>query len=60
VRQQKHIKAAITAIPEQDWRALEDYPETLIGPPDTTVPTARTIRRRLLSVPDRIARPPDE
>jgi hypothetical protein len=28
VRQQKHIKAAITGIPEQDWVALEDYPET--------------------------------
>jgi hypothetical protein len=27
VRQQKHIKAAITAIPEQDWQTLEDYPE---------------------------------
>jgi len=27
VRQQKHIKAAITAIPEQDWQPLTDYPE---------------------------------
>jgi Transposase DDE domain group 1 len=27
VRQQHHIKAAITAIPEQDWQTLEDYPE---------------------------------
>ena len=27
VRQQQHIKAAITAIPEQDWQTLEDYPE---------------------------------
>jgi hypothetical protein len=27
VRQQKHIKAAITAIPEQDWEPLADYPE---------------------------------
>jgi len=27
VRQQPHIKAAIAAIPEQDWQALEDYPE---------------------------------
>jgi hypothetical protein len=27
VRQQKHIKAAITAIPEQDWQTLIDYPE---------------------------------
>ena len=27
VRQQQHIKAAITEIPEQDWRTLEDYPE---------------------------------
>lgn len=27
VRQQKHIKAAIAAIPEQDWQRLEDYPE---------------------------------
>ncbi|MEA2372513.1 MAG: hypothetical protein QOH12_2907, partial [Solirubrobacteraceae bacterium] len=27
-RQQKHVRAAITAIPEQDWQALEDYPET--------------------------------
>jgi hypothetical protein len=27
VRQQKHIKAAITAIPEQDWQTLEDYPD---------------------------------
>ncbi len=27
-RQQKHVKAAIAAIPEQDWQALEDYPET--------------------------------
>ncbi len=27
VRQQAHIKAAITAIAEQDWQPLEDYPE---------------------------------
>jgi hypothetical protein len=27
VRQQKHIKAAIAAIPEQDWQPLVDYPE---------------------------------
>jgi len=27
-RQHKHIKAAITQIPEQDWQPLEDYPET--------------------------------
>jgi hypothetical protein len=27
VRQQKHIKAAITAIPETDWLPLPDYPE---------------------------------
>jgi hypothetical protein len=27
VRQQKHIKAAITEIPEQDWQTLTDYPE---------------------------------
>lgn len=27
VRQQKHIKTAITAIGEQDWQRLEDYPE---------------------------------
>jgi hypothetical protein len=27
VRQQKHIKAAITAIAEQDWEPLADYPE---------------------------------
>jgi hypothetical protein len=27
VRQHKHIKAAIAAIPEQDWEPLEDYPE---------------------------------
>ena len=27
VRQQQHIKAAITAIPEQDWQTLEDYPD---------------------------------
>src|SRR3954454_2395973 len=26
VRQQQHITAAITAIPEQDWRPLEDFP----------------------------------
>jgi len=156
VRQQKHIKAAITAIPEQDWQPLPDYPEggeaqiaqtmlgrqrlivrrtrllgaqaelwpdwrhfafltnrtdalelvesehrqhaivelairdlkdqalkhfpsgrflanaawtviaaiahnllrwtTLIGLPDTTVPTARTLRRRLLTIPGRITR----
>lgn len=29
---------------------------TLIGLPDTTIPTARTLRRRLLSVPGRIVR----
>ncbi|MGZ6590302.1 MAG: hypothetical protein ACXVHX_39480, partial [Solirubrobacteraceae bacterium] len=29
---------------------------TLIGLPDTIIPTARTIRRRLLSVPGRITR----
>jgi hypothetical protein len=28
VRQQPHIKAAVAAIPEQDWRALPDYPES--------------------------------
>jgi hypothetical protein len=28
VRQQKHVKAAIAAIPEPDWQTLEDYPET--------------------------------
>ncbi len=28
VRQQPPIKAAITAIPEQDWQPLEDYPES--------------------------------
>jgi hypothetical protein len=27
VRQQPHVKTAISAIPEQDWVALEDYPE---------------------------------
>jgi hypothetical protein len=27
VRQQPHIKAAIAAIPEQDWQPLPDYPE---------------------------------
>jgi len=27
VRQQKHIKAAITAIADQDWQTLEDYPD---------------------------------
>lgn len=27
VRQQKHIKAAIAEIPEQDWQPLDDYPE---------------------------------
>jgi len=27
VRQQKHIKTAITAIPEADWQILEDYPD---------------------------------
>jgi hypothetical protein len=27
VRQQKHVKAAIATIPEQDWQTLEDYPE---------------------------------
>jgi hypothetical protein len=156
VRQQKHIKAAIAAIPETDWQPLADYPEggeaqiaqtmlgrqrlivrrtrlvgaqaelwpdwrhfafltnrvdaietveaehrqhavvelairdlkdqalahfpsgkflanaawtviaalshnllrwtTLIGLPDTTIPTARTIRRRLLTIPGRITR----
>jgi Transposase DDE domain group 1 len=28
VRQQKHIKAAIALIAEQDWQTLEDYPES--------------------------------
>ena len=27
ITQQKHIKTAITAIPEQDWQTLEDYPD---------------------------------
>ena len=27
VRQQPHVKAAIAAIPEQDWHTLQDYPE---------------------------------
>src|SRR5438067_6284134 len=156
ITQQQHIKAAIAAIPDQDWQTLEDYPEggqaqiaqtmigrqrlivrrtrlvgaqaelwpdwrhhafltnrtdalevveaehrqhavvelairelkdqalahfpsgrflanaawtviaalahnllrwtTLIGLPDTTIPTARTLRRRLLNVPGRITR----
>jgi len=156
VRQQKHVKAAIAAIPEPDWQTLPDYPEggeaqiaqtmlgrqrlivrrtrligaqaelwpdwrhhafltnrtdtlelvesehrqhavvelairelkdqalahfpsgkflanaawtviaalahnllrwtTLIGLPDTTIPTARTLRRRLLTIPGRITR----
>ncbi len=156
ITQQKHIRAAVAAIPEQDWQPLADYPEggeaqiaqtmlgsqrlivrrtrligaqaelwpdwrhfgfftnrtdaielveaehrqhavvelairdlkdqalahfpsgkflanaawtviaavahnllrwtTLIGLPNTTIPTARTLRRRLLSVPGRIAR----
>jgi hypothetical protein len=137
VRQQKHIKTAIAAIPEGDWQPLADYPDggeaqiaqtmlgrqrlivrrtrllgaqaelwpdwrhfafltnrsepleqvegehrehavvelanaawtviaalthnllrwtTLIGLPDTTIPTARTLRRRLLTVPGRITR----
>ena len=29
---------------------------TLIGLPDTIIPTARTVRRRLLTVPGRITR----
>jgi hypothetical protein len=28
VRQQKHVTAAISAIPETDWQPLKDYPET--------------------------------
>ena len=28
VRQQPHIKAAVGAIPEQDWQTLADYPES--------------------------------
>jgi hypothetical protein len=28
VRQQPHIKAAVAAIPEQDWQTLADYPES--------------------------------
>jgi len=28
VRQQKHIKAAIAQIPEQDWQTLKDYPDS--------------------------------
>lgn len=27
VRQQKHIKAAVAEIPEQDWQTLPDYPD---------------------------------
>jgi hypothetical protein len=27
VRQQKHVKTAITAIPEQDWQPMADYPD---------------------------------
>jgi Transposase DDE domain group 1 len=27
ITQQKHIKAAVAAIPEQDWQTLPDYPE---------------------------------
>ena len=27
VRQQPHVKAAIAAIPEQEWQTLQDYPE---------------------------------
>jgi len=28
ITQQKHVKAAIAGIPEQDWQPLTDYPET--------------------------------
>ena len=27
ITQQKHIRAAVAAIPEQDWQPLADYPE---------------------------------
>jgi hypothetical protein len=60
VRQQKHIKAAITAIPEIDWQPLQDYPEdgeaqiaqTMIG-------TQRLVVRRTRLVGDQAELWPD-
>jgi hypothetical protein len=53
VRQQKHIKAAITAIPEQDWQTLPDYPkggeaqisQTMLGRQRLIVRSTRPPRR---------------
>jgi len=47
VRQQPHVKAAISGIPEQDWQPLEDYPdggEAQIA--QTTLGSQRLIVRR--------------
>lgn len=51
VRQQPHVKAAIAAIPEQDWQTLQDYPEggeaqiaqTMLGPQRLIVRRTRLI-----------------
>jgi hypothetical protein len=47
VRQQKHVTAAITAIPEGDWQSLADYPETGEAQiAETMLGTQRLIVRR--------------
>jgi hypothetical protein len=60
VRQQTHIKAAITAIPEQDWQPLDDYPpggeaqiaQTMLGPQRLIVRRTRLIGAQAELWPD--------
>ena len=60
VRQQPRIKAAIEAIPEQDWQALEDYPDdgeaqiaqTMIGHQRLVVLRTRLVGEQAALFPD--------
>ena len=60
VRQQAHIKAAIAAIPEADWRPLPDYPEdgeaqiaqTMIGAQRLVIRRTRLLGDRAELWPD--------
>jgi hypothetical protein len=60
VRQQPHIRAAIAAIPEQDWQPLPDYPDTgeaqiaqtMIGPQRLIVRRTRLVGDQAVLFPD--------
>jgi Transposase DDE domain group 1 len=60
VRQQPHVKAAVAAIPEQDWQTLEDYPdggeaqiaETMLGRQRLIVRRTRLVGAQAALWPD--------